>query len=138
MPELVRSIAGRLRALVSNRRHARRYRARVEATVALVAPTLAGQPLTPPLACHTCDVSATGLGLVVPVVRVGERYLTGEGRLLRVTLELPSGPLTLHAAPVRYERLEEPEQGYVIGAHFTPLEDDARARLTEFLKTLAR
>jgi c-di-GMP-binding flagellar brake protein YcgR len=138
MPELVRSIAGRLRALVGNRRYARRYRARVEASVQLVAPTLAGDALTPPLACHTCDVSATGVGLVVPVVRVGERYLAGEGRLLRVRLELPTGALTLHAAPVRYERLEEPETGYVIGAHFTPLDDDARARLDGFLKTLAR
>lgn len=138
MPELVRSIAGRLRALVNNRRYARRYRARLEASIQLVSPSLAGDALTPPLACRTCDVSATGLGLVVPAVRVGERYLTGEGRLLRVTLELPSGPLVLHAAPVRYERLEEPDTGYVIGAHFTPLDGDARARLDGFLKTLAR
>jgi len=137
MPELVRSIAGRLRALVGNRRYARRYRVRAEATVTLVGPKPGAAALTPPLACHTCDISKTGVSLVVPAVRVGERYLTGEGRLLRVALELPAGALVLYAAPVRYERLEEPDTGYVIGAHFTPLSDADRERLEAFLGTLA-
>ena len=139
MPELLRSIAGRLRVLVGNRRRAKRYRVRVRAAVTLLDPKATGDgreaALTPPLDCHTCDISATGLGLVVPSIRVGERYLTGDGRLLRVALELPSGPLVLRALPVRYERLEEgPETGYLVGARLTQPAAADLARLDDFLK----
>ena len=139
MPELLRSIAGRLRVLVGNRRRARRYRVRLRAAVSLLDPKAAANgreaALTPPVDCHTCDLSATGLGLVVPSIRVGERYLTGDGRLLRVALELPSGTLVLRALPVRYERLEDgTETGYLIGAHLTELPAPDRARLDDFLK----
>lgn len=137
MPELLRSIAGRLRALVGARRSARRYRVRVAASVSLLDAKPTPAPLTPPLACHTVDISATGLALAVPSIRVGERYLTGDGRLLLVALELPSGPLTLRAAPVRYERLEEPDNGYVIGARITSFDGDDGAPLADFLKRLA-
>ncbi|HYP54637.1 MAG TPA: PilZ domain-containing protein [Pyrinomonadaceae bacterium] len=133
----MRSIAGRLRALVGARRSARRYRVRVTAAVSLVDAKPNAPPLTPPLACHTVDISASGLALAVPSIRVGERYLTGDGRLLLVALELPSGPLALRAAPVRYERLEEPDTGYIIGARITSFDGGDGTPLAEFLRTLA-
>ena len=139
MPELLRSIAGRLRVLVGNRRYARRHPVRVRASVSLLDPKAAREgrdsALTPPLDCHTCDISETGLCLVAPSIRVGQHYLTGDGRVLRVALELPSGTLAVRALPVRYERLEDgPDTGYLIGAHFTELNADNRARLLDFLK----
>src|SRR5256885_9720982 len=122
MPELMRSIASRLRAFVGNRRSAQRHGSRVAVTVTLLDARMkvCDARCYPPLAGHTRDISATGLALVVPAIRIGDRYLTGEGRSLRLTLELPGGPLQIAATPVRYERLDEDEteRGYLIGALF--------------------
>ena len=143
MAELLRSIAGRLREFVGNRRSAPRRVARVPVSVSLVELKGAGgvQPASgesrlPTVEGHTRDLSETGVGLVLPVIRVGERYLTGEGRRLRVVLELPTGPLVIQAVPVRYERLEDggPDAGYIVGARITSIDAIDRSRLGESLK----
>jgi hypothetical protein len=87
---------------------------------------------------HTLDVSATGLALIVPAIRIGERYLTGEDRRLHVKLELPSGPVEMIMAPVRYEGLEEDqmESGYLIGARIIEMSDTDRAHYKDYLVRL--
>jgi c-di-GMP-binding flagellar brake protein YcgR len=92
----------------------------------------------PSLKGHTRDISATGLALVVPAIRIGERYLTGPDRQLRITLELPSGYIELQAAPVRYERLDngDADTGYLIGTHINSIDEPDRARLVSYLQTL--
>jgi hypothetical protein len=84
----------------------------------------------------TRDVSATGLALILPAIRIGEHYLTGEGRILRITLEFPTGPIQIDAVPVRYERLDEnePEKGYLVGVKIAEMSDDDRARFNEGMK----
>jgi hypothetical protein len=85
----------------------------------------------------TRDLSRTGIGLVAPAVRIGERYLTDSP--LRLVLEHPTGPLELTAAPVRYERLEDDggeERGYVIGLRITSMSDADRARYERHLNQL--
>jgi hypothetical protein len=140
MPELMRSIVARLREYVGNRRRARRYRVRLSCRVAPFEPALDSerQQRVPALAGHTRDLSATGLALVLPAVRVGDRYLTGAGLRLRVTLEHPTGPLELLAAPVRHEQLErdEPETGFLIGVRITELAPADRARYEAHLAQL--
>lgn len=142
MPELVRSIANRLRVFLGNRRRARRYRAQLPATVALYEArtgntTPAASPL-PTLVGQTCDLSETGLALHVPAIRIGERYLTGADIQLLITIELPSGTIHLRAAPARYEQLEkEGEKAtYLIGARIVELGDDERRSFIEHLQTL--
>src|SRR3954463_3419529 len=82
MPELIRSIVGRLRALAGNRRRAQRFMIRLEAglTLSVAAPTAKkGSPegaRSLKLAGHTRDISATGLALIVPAIRVGGNYIT--------------------------------------------------------------
>jgi hypothetical protein len=140
MPELVRSIIARLRGAVGNRRRARRYRVRMTVSISLVGvkqvaeSAVARRP--PKIEGYTRDLSATGLALIVPTIRVGEYYLTGEGRRLLVTLEHPTGPISIHATPVRYEQLDEgdTETGYIIGAHITEMSDDDRARFNAYLE----
>lgn len=128
--------------MAGNRRHARRYRARLSAHISL--PDLkssaeSAQP-RPPLIIegHTRDLSATGLALIVPTIRAGEHYLTGEGRRLSVTLDHPQGPLLLQAVPVRYEQLDESEAetGYLIGARITEMSDADRARFNAYLEEI--
>jgi hypothetical protein len=133
MPELIRSIANRLREYVGDRRRAPRRRARLALVVALL-DERAGAP--PTVTGHTCDMSASGLGIVLPSIRVGGRYLAGEGQTLRITLKLPHETLRLYGAAVRYERLEGDgaPAGYLVGVR---LADDAgRAALAEYLTTL--
>ena len=139
MAELIRSITARLREIVGNNRCAPRREARLPVSVTPLDPKarVVGAQLTK-LEGHTRDISATGLGLILPAIHVGGHYLTGEDRMLRIALELPPEPIQIEAAPVRYERLEEgeTETGYLIGAHIEQMSDVDRARFMQYLKTL--
>ncbi len=144
MPELVRSIANRLRVFIGNRRYAARYQTRLPVVVALeeqktgIHRTDAGR--LPPLRGHTRDISTTGVGLIVPAIRIGDRYLTGEAQTLAVTLDLPTGPIQLHGIVTRYEPLDDDEEdvGYLIGVHITGMTDTDRARFTQHIRTIAK
>jgi hypothetical protein len=140
MPELLRSIITRLRSLAGNRRRARRYRVRLPLDVSLLGvkskaeSAVARRPAVIP--GYTRDLSATGIALVVPTIRAGEHYLTGEGRRLLITLRPSDGPLAIEVSPVRYEQLDESENetGYLIGVHITQMSDADRARFDAYLQ----
>ena len=142
MPELMRSIANRLREMVGNRRRAPRLQARAVVIVSLVVARVASRtpPNLPTIAGHTRDISATGLALIVPIIRIGERYLTGEDHLLNITLKLPAGAVQLQASPMRYEQLDEddPDTGYLIGVHIKEMSDRDRTIFTDYLRTLRK
>ena len=142
MPEVMRAIAARLREFVGNRRRAPRHRARLLFSVSLLDVKATTDKASPPqkrrapaVEGYTRDLSATGLALIVPAIRVGDRYLSGEGNILSIKLELPAGPVQAQAAPVRYEQLgeENEEKGFLIGAHITEMSESDRARYTEYL-----
>jgi hypothetical protein len=136
MPELMRSIVARLHRFIGDRRRAPRVSLRVPLTLSLpgVRVHANGARRAPSLEGFTRDVSATGLALILPAIRIGEHYLTGEGRILRITLEFPDGPLQLDATPVRYERLDEsdPEKGYLVGVQIIEISDHDRARFNGY------
>ncbi len=139
MPELLRSIITRLRGVMGDRRRARRpVRLRVSVSLLDVKPAAESAiPRRPPqVEGYTLDLSETGMALVVPTIRAGEYYLTGEGRRLLVTLAHPTGPLSLHVIPVRYEKLDEDktETGYLIGVRITEINDADRARFNAYLE----
>ena len=146
MPELIRSIASRLRELVGNRRRAPRYATHLEVGLALsvsISNTKSGtrdesQPLK--LAGYTRDISATGLALVMPAIRIGGQYITGENRTLEIMVKLPSGAIKVRATPVRYSPLDEEgaDTGYLIGAQIVHMNDEDRARFDAYLRTLTR
>jgi hypothetical protein len=87
---------------------------------------------------HTCDLSADGIGLIVPAIRIGEHYLVGEDRRLHLKLELPTGSVDLNISPVRYESLEDDpqESGYVIGARINDINETDRERFNQYVRTL--
>src|SRR5918911_2305483 len=144
MPEQLRSIINRLRVFVGNRRRAPRYRTHLEAGLALsvslpsAKPGTKGAGQTLRLAGYTRDISESGLALIVPAIRIGGQYITGENRALRITLKLPNGIVELEARPVRYSPLEEEEEmmdtGYLIGVQITAMSDDARARYKAYIE----
>lgn len=139
MPEYLRSIVTRLRARVADRRSAPRRALRLPCTIHIHDPRHDGTHTArrePHLEAFTRDLSRTGIAVVAPAIRVGERYLTDS--VLRVVLEHPTGPLELTAAPARYEQLDETdgERGYLIGLRITAMDDADRARYERHLKEL--
>ena len=124
----------RLRRFIGNRREARRVRARLRFTLSLSDPRVNsnGARRLPTLDGHTLDISATGLALVVPAIRIGEHYLAGDDRKLHVKLELPSGPVEMKVATVRYESLED-DTGYLIGARILELSDTDRVSFEKYV-----
>jgi hypothetical protein len=139
----LQSLRARLRRYVGNRRRALRRGARVATRLPVaVAPLDAGQDMSTDLAraltgC-TRDLSGTGLTLLLPAVRVGDRYLTDLDGYLGVRLELPDGPLCLLAAPVRFEQLPKSAEGYgfLLGARIVKLAASERARYMAYLRAL--
>jgi hypothetical protein len=138
MPERLRTIASRLREFVGNRRRAPRHRVRLAVFVSLL-DSAPGAPPAGGVAGHTRDASESGLGVVLPVVHLGGRYLVGDGVMLRLTLKLGEQSARLYGTPVRYERLEEGQDGqtdpgFLLGIRLT--EDGDRALFAEYLKSL--
>jgi hypothetical protein len=109
---------------------------RLAAVIALLDERAVAQPT---LAGYTRDVSESGLGLVLPAVRLGDRYLTGEGRTLRITLQLPETHVRLYATPVRYERLEDEgeEKGYLLGLRLAESDDTDYRKFLDYLRGIA-
>jgi len=109
-------------------------RARLSFTLSLSDPRVSsnGARRLPTLDGHTLDVSTTGLALVVPAIRIGEHYLAGADRKLHVKLELPSGPVEMKVAAVRYESLED-DTGYLIGARILELSDTDRVSFETYV-----
>src|SRR2546422_7718148 len=105
MPELTRTILGRLRNFIRDRRRAERLQVSLPFTISLVDERSSRRPKSTD--GHTADISSSGLALVLSVIRIGDQYLAGENPKLRIKLELPVGPVEIHATSVRYERLDE-------------------------------
>jgi hypothetical protein len=85
-------------------------------------------------------VSGDGLGVILPHVRVGGRYLVGDAVTLRVTLKLPEGYARLYGTPVRHEKLDAngPETGFLVGIRLTDTDERDRALLVEYVKSLGK
>jgi hypothetical protein len=89
---------------------------------------------------HTFDLSTTGLAAIVPAIRIGEHYLVGDERKLRLRLELPIGPVEMQVKPVRYETMEEheTESGYLIGMQIIAMADTDRTAYDKYLDRVSK
>src|SRR3990172_5332040 len=130
MSEYARTIVSRLRQFIGNRRHFRRREVRLPFSMSVADRRIRpnGSRGVPTINGHTLDISATGLALNVPAIRIEEHYLVGDTRRLQLKLELPDGPVKMQVAPVRYESLEEhqTETGYAIGVRITEMTEQDR------------
>lgn len=90
------------------------------------------------LSGHTRDIRATGLSLVVPETGISFEEIVGEGRTLRIVLELPTGPVEIEAAPVRYEQLSEEgtKPYHLLGARITEMSDADCVLYVKYLRSL--
>ena len=141
MLERMFTAANRLTRFVNAFSNSPRRIAHLPVNIALISPSdHSVKPLKrPTIAGKLRDISATGLSIVVPTIRLGGHYFAGVDRTLAIDFELASGPVQFLAEPVRYERLEYDDGvsfGYVIGAEITEISDADRTRLHEYLKSL--
>ena len=122
----------------TDRRREPRAGAGVEARLVLSAAFLDADETDPvPLTLYATarDLSVSGLGLVVPSLRLDERACA-QGHPLRVTLGLGSDAVELRAEPVHCGPLDErePEAGSVIGARFVEMGEEPLEALAEYLR----
>src|SRR5258708_2830785 len=118
MSTLLQSIFGRLREYVGNRRRgprrATRYPARLDISLELIDAKSGAKVSgtgTAKIHGHTQDLNEESLTLIVPVIRIGERYLTAMDTHLLLTLELPTGPAEIRSVPARFNQLQERDAG---------------------------
>lgn len=85
---------------------------------------------------RTHDLSAGGLGMVLPSTIIDERFCTGANRL-NLSLHIPGGVIGLEVSPVRCERLlgAYSGQGYLLGTKITNVED--RDQFERYLETIS-
>lgn len=85
---------------------------------------------------RTHDLSASGLGMVLPSTIIDERFCTGANRL-NLSLYVPGGVIGLEVSPVRCEPLNSPYAGQscLIGTKITKVED--RAQFEKYLESLS-
>jgi hypothetical protein len=132
----------RLREIVADRRDSPRHMAQRQArllfNISVVSEeTGESRTQTIPLVGFTRDISENGLALIVPSLRVGDRYLVDEGCKLRVVLlDLPSGEVEIFATPRRYQELHGAETGHLIGVEITEINESDRVRFIQYLHTL--
>jgi PilZ domain len=148
MAKLIHHLAARLRALVVNRREAERREAEVEARLLLSISLAQGgdgagpaAPGATKLIGSTCNVSETGLAMVLPSLRIGQTLITEEGCGLRIVLDIyPAGLVEIDAALVHHRRLEEKEAraGHLVGVRITGMNETDRIRYLAYLAQLER
>lgn len=87
------------------------------------------------LSGETTDISATGIGFVVSAIRIKEKYLVGQDRLLNVELDISGSKIRMQVRGVRYERIgiHLSTERYIIGAQIVGMSEDDEAAYTYLL-----
>jgi hypothetical protein len=85
---------------------------------------------------ETVDISRTGIGFLVPSIRVKEKYLVGHERPLNVEIDLPTGKVYMRAMGKRYEKvgIHISTERFLVGAHILLLDGQDRENYETFLK----
>lgn len=89
---------------------------------------------------ETVDLSRTGVGFVVPSIRVKEKYLVGQLRALNVEIDLPTGKVVMRLIGRRYEKVGQhvSTERFLVGADILELRGADREAYEEFLKRPAQ
>jgi hypothetical protein len=124
----------------STRRRSARYAARIPFQVSVADKKRGGAAGAKPAASlsgSTRDLGEGDLNLVVPSIRIGGDYITLKDNKLLVVLELPSGTVSLIAAPARFEQLdgEGAGEGYLVGVRIEEMSAPDRELYLQHLRT---
>jgi c-di-GMP-binding flagellar brake protein YcgR len=89
---------------------------------------------------ETVDISRTGIAILVPSIRVKEKYLVGQDRNLNIEIDLPNGKVYMRAIGRRYEKvgLHVSTERFLVGLHIASLTGTDKETYETFLTTGTR
>ena len=82
------------------------------------------------------DISRTGIGFLVPSIRVKEKYLVGHERNLNVEIDLPTGKVYMRVIGRRYEKVgvHISTERFLVGAHILSISAADKESYETFLR----
>ncbi len=85
---------------------------------------------------ETFDISRSGISVIVPSIRVKEKYLVGHERPLHIEMELPTGKVEMTVMGKRYEKVgvHISTERFLVGAHILKLTGVDKEAYETFLK----
>lgn len=88
------------------------------------------------LSGEAADVSKTGIGFIVPSIRVKEFYLVGQDRRLNLELDLPGGKVKMKVIGRRYIRVGQhlSMERFFVGAEILEMGPADRQIYDDFLR----
>jgi PilZ domain len=89
---------------------------------------------------ETVDISRSGLAFLVPAIRIQEKYLVGQERLLNVEIDLPNGKVSLQAMGRRYEKvgIHLSAEKFLVGVQIVKIDAANEEAYQYFLKNGSR
>jgi hypothetical protein len=85
---------------------------------------------------ETTDISRTGVGFLVPSIRLKEKYLVGQDRKLNIELDLPTGKVVMKALGCRYKKvgIHISTEKFMVGAQIVSLTGSDKENYELFLR----
>ena len=135
MAKIIRKIASELTGFIMSRLTAPRIKLRVPVTICLDSEKNATAK-TLYIRGETKDLSKSGVAMIVPNIRICEKYLVGEDRTIYAELDLPNGKIKMQLVGCRYEQLgiHDSIATYLIGARISTISEADRTLYEEYLK----
>jgi len=137
---LIRRIATRVTQTLAVRRAAVRKKIQVPVIVS-VEPDRNGakqeaDSTGPTLSGVTRDISACGIGFVASAIRINEKYLVGQERILRVEMQIPGRPIRMKVVGRRYEEvgIHMSTERFMIGAEIVEMTEGDRRAYERFIQ----
>lgn len=84
----------------------------------------------------TVDISETGVGFLVPSIRIRESYLVAEERILNAEINLRGRKVRMRVIGRRYEKvgIHVSTESYIVGAEIVEMAEDDRRTYEYFIK----
>lgn len=137
---LIRKIATRVAQTIAERRAAVRKKVQVPVVITFE-PDRNGAKQTQSsdeavITGVTRDVSTCGIGVVVGAIRLSEKYLVGQERVLRVEMQVPGRPIVMKAVGRRYEEIgiHMSTERFLVGAEIVDMEESDRRAYERFVE----
>ena len=89
---------------------------------------------------ETVDISRSGIGFLVPSIRVMEKYLVGQDRSLNLEIDLPTGKIQMTAIGRRYKKvgIHISTEKFLVGADIVGLTGTDKENYETFLRNGSR
>ncbi|MEO7538939.1 MAG: PilZ domain-containing protein [Pyrinomonadaceae bacterium] len=89
---------------------------------------------------ETVDISRSGLGFLVPSIRVMEKYLVGQERKLNIEIDLPTGTVHMRSIGRRYEMVgvHSSTERFMVGAEIAEMSDMDKENYETFVRLGSR